>query len=154
MNWTGRILWWGFVKEHTTESCFFIRMGSFRRKRKSVCTLHCRFRSGSCCCNCLHVLVLWHRCNLPFLPLALYILLIRPCGPNKKAIIGATYDLAKNDPGKEPFESLPEHAFGNLVKKKRLLTTWRCKAQSYDRRNGWCQLWVWLCCYWWNSGVF
>ncbi|XP_059627908.1 phosphoglucan phosphatase LSF2, chloroplastic [Cornus florida] len=39
----------------------------------------------------------------------------RPCGPNRKAIRGATYDLAKNDPWKEPFESLPEHAFGNVA---------------------------------------
>lgn len=38
----------------------------------------------------------------------------RPCGPNKRAIQGATYDLAKNDPWKEPFESLPEHAFSNV----------------------------------------
>ncbi|XP_058786605.1 phosphoglucan phosphatase LSF2, chloroplastic-like [Vicia villosa] len=39
----------------------------------------------------------------------------RPCGPNKKAIRGATYDLAKNDPWKEPFESLPDHAFGDIA---------------------------------------
>ncbi|CAK9323919.1 unnamed protein product [Citrullus colocynthis] len=30
----------------------------------------------------------------------------RPCGPNKRAIRGATYDLSKNDPWKEPFEKL------------------------------------------------
>ncbi|XAR71875.1 hypothetical protein NMG60_11018319 [Bertholletia excelsa] len=35
----------------------------------------------------------------------------RPCGPSKRAIRGATYDLAKSDPWKEPFESLPENAF-------------------------------------------
>ena len=46
---------------------------------------------------------------------------IRPCGPNKKAIRGATYDLAKNGPGKEPFESLPEHAFGNVADWERKL---------------------------------
>ncbi|XP_075512589.1 phosphoglucan phosphatase LSF2, chloroplastic-like [Primulina tabacum] len=34
----------------------------------------------------------------------------RPCGPNKRAIRGATYDLAKKDPWKEPFETLPEFA--------------------------------------------
>lgn len=34
----------------------------------------------------------------------------RPCGPNKRAIRGATYDLAKNDSWKEPIESLPEFA--------------------------------------------
>ncbi|KAI3748905.1 hypothetical protein L6452_12324 [Arctium lappa] len=45
----------------------------------------------------------------------------RPCGPNKKAIRGATYDLAKNDPGKEPFESLPENAFGNVADWERKL---------------------------------
>ncbi|KAG8380953.1 hypothetical protein BUALT_Bualt06G0070100 [Buddleja alternifolia] len=38
----------------------------------------------------------------------------RPCGPNKRAIRGATYDLAKNDPSKEPFESLPEYAFEDM----------------------------------------
>ncbi|XP_052192746.1 phosphoglucan phosphatase LSF2, chloroplastic [Diospyros lotus] len=38
----------------------------------------------------------------------------RPCGPNKRAIRGATYDLAKNDPWKEPFESLSEHAFEGI----------------------------------------
>ncbi|XP_071734385.1 phosphoglucan phosphatase LSF2, chloroplastic [Rutidosis leptorrhynchoides] len=45
----------------------------------------------------------------------------RPCGPNKKAIRGATYDLAKNDPGKEPFESLPENAFGDVADWERTL---------------------------------
>lgn len=39
----------------------------------------------------------------------------RPCGPNKIAIRGATYDLAKNDPWKEPFESLPEYAFEDIA---------------------------------------
>ncbi|OIW20024.1 hypothetical protein TanjilG_31942 [Lupinus angustifolius] len=39
----------------------------------------------------------------------------RPCGPNKSAIRGATYDLAKNDPWKEPFESLPEYAFEDIA---------------------------------------
>ncbi|KAK9124696.1 hypothetical protein Sjap_014298 [Stephania japonica] len=38
----------------------------------------------------------------------------RPCGPNKRAMRGATYDLAKNDPWKEPFESLPDHAFEDI----------------------------------------
>ncbi|CAD5172604.1 unnamed protein product [Musa acuminata subsp. malaccensis] len=45
----------------------------------------------------------------------------RPCGPNKRAIRGATYDLAKNDPWKEPFESLPEHAFGGIADWERKL---------------------------------
>ncbi|KAJ1429781.1 Tyrosine specific protein phosphatases domain [Sesbania bispinosa] len=39
----------------------------------------------------------------------------RPCGPNKKAIRGATYDLAKDDPWKEPFESLSEHVFEDVA---------------------------------------
>ncbi|CAL1371748.1 unnamed protein product [Linum trigynum] len=38
----------------------------------------------------------------------------RPCGPNKRSIRGATYDLAKNDSWKEPFDSLPEHAFEDV----------------------------------------
>ncbi|KAI3519690.1 hypothetical protein L1887_08905 [Cichorium endivia] len=45
----------------------------------------------------------------------------RPCGPNKMAIRGATYDLAKNDPGKEPFENLPENAFGDVADWERKL---------------------------------
>ncbi|KAL2339455.1 hypothetical protein Fmac_007395 [Flemingia macrophylla] len=39
----------------------------------------------------------------------------RPCGPNKRAIREATYDLAKNDPWKEPFENLPEYAFEDIA---------------------------------------
>ena len=45
----------------------------------------------------------------------------RPCGPNKQAIRGATYDLARNDPWKEPFESLPEHAFDDVAEWERSL---------------------------------
>lgn len=30
---------------------------------------------------------------------------------------------------------------------------WWCKTQSCHSRNGGCQLWLWLCCYRWNSGV-
>ncbi|XP_058075462.1 phosphoglucan phosphatase LSF2, chloroplastic [Magnolia sinica] len=52
----------------------------------------------------------------------------RPCGPNKTAIRGATYDLAKNDPWKEPFESLPEHAFGNVADWERKLIQDRVRA--------------------------
>ena len=41
---------------------------------------------------------------------------IRPCGPNKRAIRAATYDLAKkDDPCKEPFENLPENAFEGIA---------------------------------------
>jgi hypothetical protein len=39
----------------------------------------------------------------------------RPCGPNRSAIRGATYDLAKNDPWKEPFDNLPEYAFEGIA---------------------------------------
>ncbi|GAU24453.1 hypothetical protein TSUD_319300 [Trifolium subterraneum] len=52
----------------------------------------------------------------------------RPCGPNKKAIRGATYDLAKNDPWKEPFESLPDHAFGDIADWERNLIQNRVRA--------------------------
>lgn len=45
----------------------------------------------------------------------------RPCGPNKQAIRGATYDLAKKDPWKEPFETLPEHAFEDVADWERKL---------------------------------
>ncbi|PKU62220.1 phosphoglucan phosphatase LSF2, chloroplastic [Dendrobium catenatum] len=45
----------------------------------------------------------------------------RPCGPNKTSIRGATYDLAKNDPWKEPFESLPEYAFNDIADWERKL---------------------------------
>ncbi|KAK1265550.1 hypothetical protein QJS04_geneDACA017050 [Acorus gramineus] len=45
----------------------------------------------------------------------------RPCGPNKNAIRGATYDLAKNDLWKEPFENLPEHAFEDVADWERKL---------------------------------
>ncbi|KAG1365643.1 phosphoglucan phosphatase LSF2, chloroplastic [Cocos nucifera] len=54
----------------------------------------------------------------------------RPCGPNKRAIRGATYDLAKNDPWKEPFESLPEYAFGDVADWERKLIQ--------DRVHGMC----------------
>ncbi|KAF3327384.1 phosphoglucan phosphatase LSF2 [Carex littledalei] len=52
----------------------------------------------------------------------------RPCGPNKKAIRGATYDLAKNDPWKEPFENLPEHAFEGVADWERQLIQDRVRA--------------------------
>ncbi|GAB2299404.1 Phosphoglucan phosphatase lsf2, chloroplastic [Dionaea muscipula] len=52
----------------------------------------------------------------------------RPCGPNKRAIRGATYDLAKNDPWKEPFESLPDHAFENVSDWERKLIQERVRA--------------------------
>ncbi|KAL2541831.1 Phosphoglucan phosphatase LSF2 [Abeliophyllum distichum] len=45
----------------------------------------------------------------------------RPCGPNKRAIRGATYDLAKNDPWKEPFESLSEYAYEDVADWERKL---------------------------------
>ncbi|KAL5709866.1 hypothetical protein ACHQM5_020500 [Ranunculus cassubicifolius] len=52
----------------------------------------------------------------------------RPCGPNKNAIRGATYDLAKNDPWKEPFENLPEHAFEDVADWERNLIQDRVRA--------------------------
>ncbi|MCO5574740.1 hypothetical protein L7F22_028530 [Adiantum nelumboides] len=45
----------------------------------------------------------------------------RPCGPKKEAIRGATYDLAKNDAGKEPFKELPEYAFADVASWERQL---------------------------------
>ncbi|CAD6268523.1 unnamed protein product [Miscanthus lutarioriparius] len=53
---------------------------------------------------------------------------IRPCGPNKRAIRAATYDLAKNDPSKEPFENLPEHAFKGIAGWERKLIQDRVRA--------------------------
>ncbi|ESQ48940.1 hypothetical protein EUTSA_v10021258mg [Eutrema salsugineum] len=52
----------------------------------------------------------------------------RQCGPNKGAIRGATYDLAKNDPWKEPFESLPENAFEDIADWERKLIQERVRA--------------------------
>ncbi|EEF41555.1 phosphoglucan phosphatase LSF2, chloroplastic [Ricinus communis] len=52
----------------------------------------------------------------------------RPCGPNKRSIRGATYDLAKNDPWKEPFENLPEHAFEDIADWERSLIQDRVRA--------------------------
>ncbi|KAL6640562.1 hypothetical protein ACP70R_021685 [Stipagrostis hirtigluma subsp. patula] len=53
---------------------------------------------------------------------------IRPCGPSKRAIRAATYDLAKSDPWKEPFESLPEHAFEGIAASERRLIHDRVRA--------------------------
>ncbi|TYK25819.1 phosphoglucan phosphatase LSF2 [Cucumis melo var. makuwa] len=50
----------------------------------------------------------------------------RPCGPSKRAIRGATYDLSKNDPWKEPFESLPDNAFEDIADWERNLIWDRC----------------------------
>lgn len=52
----------------------------------------------------------------------------RPCGPNKRAIRGATYDLCKNDPWKEPFENLPEHAFEGISDQERKMIQDRVRA--------------------------
>lgn len=52
----------------------------------------------------------------------------RPCGPNKTAIRGATYDLAKNDPWKEPFENLPEYAFEDIADWERNLIQERVRS--------------------------
>jgi len=45
----------------------------------------------------------------------------RPCGPKRNAIRGATYDLAKNDPWKASFESLPDYAFTGVADWERKL---------------------------------
>ncbi|KAJ3680933.1 hypothetical protein LUZ60_015422 [Juncus effusus] len=55
----------------------------------------------------------------------------RPCGPNKTAIRGATYDLAKNG-WKEPFENLPEHAFNGVSDSERQLIIDRVRALRSD----------------------
>lgn len=52
----------------------------------------------------------------------------RPCGPNKTAIRGATYDLAKNDQWKEPFDSLPETAFADIADWERNLIQSRVRS--------------------------
>uniref|UniRef100_A0A0E0CJ10 Tyrosine specific protein phosphatases domain-containing protein n=1 Tax=Oryza meridionalis TaxID=40149 RepID=A0A0E0CJ10_9ORYZ len=52
----------------------------------------------------------------------------RPCGPNKRAIRAATYDLAKNDPHKESFDGLPEHAFEGIADSERRLIQERVRA--------------------------
>lgn len=52
----------------------------------------------------------------------------RPCGPKKEAIRGATYDLSKNDAGKEPFEVLPEYAFTDVASWERQLIQERVRA--------------------------
>ncbi|XP_047963845.1 phosphoglucan phosphatase LSF2, chloroplastic [Salvia hispanica] len=52
----------------------------------------------------------------------------RPCGPNRRAIRGATYDLAKNDPWKEPLDSLPEYAFEDIADWERQLIQDRVRA--------------------------
>lgn len=39
----------------------------------------------------------------------------RPCGPNKRAVQGATYDLVKDNPWEEPFENLSEDAFEDIA---------------------------------------
>ncbi|RAL52305.1 hypothetical protein DM860_016154 [Cuscuta australis] len=56
----------------------------------------------------------------------------RPCGPNKRAIRGATYDLAKNDPWKEPFENLPDNAFEGIADWERTLIQDRVRALRYS----------------------
>uniref|UniRef100_A0A0V0IL59 Putative phosphoglucan phosphatase LSF2, chloroplastic-like n=1 Tax=Solanum chacoense TaxID=4108 RepID=A0A0V0IL59_SOLCH len=52
----------------------------------------------------------------------------RPCGPNKRSIQGATYDLAKNDQWKEPFENLPDYAFADVADWERKLIQDRVRA--------------------------
>ncbi|KAI3858646.1 hypothetical protein MKW92_011319 [Papaver armeniacum] len=49
-------------------------------------------------------------------------------GKGRKAIRAATYDLAKNDPWKEPFENLPENAFEDIAPWERKLIQDRVRA--------------------------
>ncbi|CAH9057996.1 unnamed protein product [Cuscuta epithymum] len=56
----------------------------------------------------------------------------RPCGPNKRAIRGATYDLAKKDSWKEPFENLPDHAFEGVADWERTLIQDCVRALRYS----------------------
>ncbi|GJP54195.1 hypothetical protein CLOM_g13292 [Closterium sp. NIES-68] len=44
---------------------------------------------------------------------------LRPCGPKKDAIRGATYDLAKNSPYQPQFEQLPDFAFNDVAQWER-----------------------------------
>ena len=62
----------------------------------------------------------------------------RPCGPSKVAIRGATYDLAKDEPRKEPFETLPEVAFSDIADWERRLIQERVRGLrgSLDLTNG------------------
>uniref|UniRef100_A0A7N0TH04 Phosphoglucan phosphatase LSF2, chloroplastic n=1 Tax=Kalanchoe fedtschenkoi TaxID=63787 RepID=A0A7N0TH04_KALFE len=60
-------------------------------------------------------------CNMDLNTAYHTLVLKRPCGPSKTAIRGATYDLAKNDSWKEPFESLPEDAFSDVADWERSL---------------------------------
>ncbi|XP_008456916.1 phosphoglucan phosphatase LSF2, chloroplastic isoform X2 [Cucumis melo] len=62
----------------------------------------------------------------------------RPCGPSKRAIRGATYDLSKNDPWKEPFESLPDNAFEDIADWERNLIWDRVQCPStFTRMMDW-----------------
>lgn len=55
----------------------------------------------------------------------------RPCGPKKDAIRGATYDLAKNDPWKAPFEQLPDFAFSGVADWERRLIHERVRSCNF-----------------------
>lgn len=56
----------------------------------------------------------------------------RPCGPNRKSIRGATYDLAKDDPWKESFESLSERAFEGIADWERKMIQHRIRSLPED----------------------
>lgn len=53
---------------------------------------------------------------------------LRPCGPKKEAIRGATYDLAKTEEWKPPLEHLPEHAFTDVADWERHLIQSRVRS--------------------------
>ena len=55
---------------------------------------------------------------------------IRPCGPRRDAVRGATFDLARVPGVTPPFEQLPEHAFSDLSVKEGQLVQERV-------RGGW-----------------
>ena len=55
---------------------------------------------------------------------------IRPCGPRRDAVRGASFDLARVPGVTPPFEQLPEHAFSDLSIEER-------KKVQERVRNGW-----------------
>ncbi|CAM6117006.1 unnamed protein product [Calypogeia fissa] len=56
----------------------------------------------------------------------------RPCGPEKEAIRGATYDLAKiDDQWQAPFDELPDHAFNDVAGWERQVIQERVRSQRW-----------------------
>lgn len=92
------------------------------------CTAGLGTWESACGCNCSHILV---RVYGSYDKLTSK----RPCGPNKGAICAASYDLSKNDPWKEPFESLPENAFEDISNWERKLIQDRVRALREAREG-------------------